>query len=101
MVNNNQFLKLDQTFNENKKYSNNTSPLSNDGIDLCFANNLSSAIPSCSSTPLTNEPSNNLKKCKLAKKVLHSCTFIDFKDNTLLEAIGHQLCKLSGNCTRD
>lgn len=55
------------------------------------------AVGTTFTTPITDEPSKDLKKCKLSKKVVHYCTF-DIKDKSLLEAIGYQLCKISGNC---
>uniref|UniRef100_A0A2S2NLM2 DUF4806 domain-containing protein n=1 Tax=Schizaphis graminum TaxID=13262 RepID=A0A2S2NLM2_SCHGA len=90
-----------QLFNETNNCFDNISPPRNEFDTLCLTNK--SSVQSSSSTPFStpipDEPSKTLQKCKLAKKVVHSCTF-DFKDKSLLEAIGHQLCKLSADINR-
>ncbi|XP_029346545.1 uncharacterized protein LOC107882671 isoform X1 [Acyrthosiphon pisum] len=90
-----------QLFNETNNYCNNISPQRNDEFDTCFTykSTVQSSSSTPSSTPIPNEPSKTLNKCKLPKKVVHSCTF-DFNGNSLLEAIGHQLCKLSADMNK-
>ncbi|KAF0755125.1 DUF4806 domain-containing protein [Aphis craccivora] len=90
-----------QLFNETNNCCDKISPPRNEFDTLCFTNKLSVQSISSTpfSTPIPNKPSKTLQQCKLAKKVVHSCTF-DFKDKSLLEVIGHQLCKLSADINR-
>ncbi|XP_060863908.1 uncharacterized protein LOC132940368 [Metopolophium dirhodum] len=90
-----------QLFSETNNYCNTISPQRNEFDTLCFTNKstVQSSSSSLFSTPIPNEPTKTLKKCKLPKKVVHSCTF-DFNQYSLLEAIGHQLCKLSADMNK-